>query len=143
MFCWNNTALQAANIFVTISSVSQLYYLYLRLPRMNLNSANSISTHLVSRTSAGIGVLNLLHSLSVACFDHERPNPTAEIVAPATFALLAVTPQADWVFGGCLVYDLGAMAIGQLQIRNESWAIHLGIYAGVTAGIVGIRNLWK
>ena len=44
---------------------------------------------------------------------------------------------SDWIFGGCLVYDLVALAVG----RGGSWGQLLGAYAVGSAAIVGAKNL--
>lgn len=44
---------------------------------------------------------------------------------------------SDWIFGGCLVYDLVALAVGQ----SGSWRMLLAAYAAGSAAIVAARNL--
>ncbi|KAF8857531.1 hypothetical protein BDZ45DRAFT_705194 [Acephala macrosclerotiorum] len=101
-------SLKTANIFVLINSFTQLYYIF-RLPPMNTRSTSSILTHIVSKTFAGIGVLDFLHNGSI--------------------------------FGGCLVYDLVALSVGQSGIRGqEGWGKLLGGFAVRTAAIVGVRS---
>ncbi|KAM0177756.1 hypothetical protein ACHAPF_004018 [Botrytis cinerea] len=130
--------IKTANVFVLINSLTQLYYIFARQPAMNTQSTSSILTHVVSKTFAGIGVLDLLHNGSVAYFDHEGPSTAVKIVTGLGFGMLA--SNSDWIFGGCLVYDLVALAVGQRQIGETGWSNLLGVYAVGTAGLVGLRN---
>ncbi len=43
---------------------------------------------------------------------------------------------SDWIFGGCLVYDLVALAVGQ----SGSWRTLLGAYAVGAGAIVAAKN---
>lgn len=139
MIFWNASELETSNLFVIINSLSQLYYVFGRLPPMDLGSTDSILTHVVSKTFAGIGVLDLLHNGSVAYFVHQRPSTAVKVLTAVGFGGLAAC--SDWIFGGCLVYDLIALAVGQRAYGNESWSNMLGLYAIGTAGIVAVRNL--
>lgn len=141
MVFWNASDLQTSNIFVVINSLAQLYYVFGRLPPMNLNSTNSILTHVVSKTFAGIGVLDLLHNGSVAYFVHQQPSTVVKVLTAVGFGGLAAS--SDWIFGGSLVYDLIAMAVGQRKYGNEGWSNLLAIYAVGTATIVGFRNYMR
>lgn len=49
---------------------------------------------------------------------------------------------SDWIFGGCLVYDLAGLMVGQASY-DKSWSQLLGAYAVGTAAIVGLRNYFK
>jgi len=137
MVAWNGGRLDISNGFVTINTLTQLFYVAARLGPMNTQSTSSVLTHIVSKTFAGIGVLDLLHNTSAAFFKDQ----------PATFAVKALTgvgfglgsAASDWIFGGCLVYDLVALAVGQ----SGSWRNLLGAYAVGAAGIVTARNLAK
>ncbi|PQE20683.1 concanavalin a-like lectins glucanase protein [Rutstroemia sp. NJR-2017a BBW] len=138
MIFWNASSLKTANIFVLINSFTQLYYIFGRLSPMNTKSTSSILTHVVAKTFAGIGVLDLLHNGSVAYFDHQGPNTMVKVLTGVGFG--AVASMSDWIFGGCLVYDLVALAVGQRQIGESGWSNLLGVYALGTAGLVGLRN---
>jgi hypothetical protein len=138
MIFWNSSALKTSNVFVVINSVSQLYYIALRQPRMNTASKSSILTHLVSKSFAGIGFLDLLHNGSVAYFDHQGPNTIVKVITGVGFG--AVASFSDWIFGGCLVYDLVALAVGQRGVGETGWSNLLAVYALATAAIVGVRN---
>jgi hypothetical protein len=139
MIFWNSSALKTANVFVLINSFTQLYYIFGRLPPMNTRSTSSVLTHIVSKTFAGIGVLDFLHNGSVAYFDHQGPSTAVKVLTGVGFGALA--SASDWIFGGCLVYDLVALAVGQREIGETSWSNLLGIYAVGAAGIVAARNL--
>ncbi|KAK0707712.1 hypothetical protein B0H67DRAFT_495542 [Lasiosphaeris hirsuta] len=141
MLFWNRSNLKTSNIFVVINSLAQLYYIFTRLPPMNLNSANSVLTHIVAKTFAGIGVLDLLHNGSVAYFNHQDPGTMVKVLTAVGFCALA--SSSDWIFGGCLVYDLIALAVGQRQYGNDGWSNLLAMYAGGTAALVILKNLSK
>jgi hypothetical protein len=138
MIFWNASALKTANVFVLINSLTQLYYIFGRLPPMNTRST-SVLTHIISKTFAGIGVLDLLHNGSVAYFDHQGPNTLVKVLTGVGFGALA--SMSDWIFGGCLAYDLVALAVGQRGIGETVLSNLLGIYALSTAGIVTAKNL--
>ncbi|KAI0160244.1 hypothetical protein GGR57DRAFT_413124 [Xylariaceae sp. FL1272] len=138
MIFWNKSDLKTSNIFVVINSLAQLYYVYGRLPKMNLNSWNSILTHVVSKTFAGIGVLDLLHNGSVAYALQQQPTLLIKVLTGVGFGILSAS--SDWIFGGCLVYDLIALSVGQSIYGNESWSRVLGMFAAGSAGIVAMKN---
>lgn len=139
MIFWNQSALKTANVFVLVNSFTQLYYIFGRQPPMNTRSTSSILTHIVSKTFAGIGVLDFLHNGSVAYFDHQGPSLAVKILTGLGFGALA--SASDWIFGGCLVYDLVALSVGQRGIGETSWSNLLGAYALGAAGIVAAKNL--
>ncbi|TVY94270.1 hypothetical protein LAWI1_G002065 [Lachnellula willkommii] len=139
MIFWNASALKTANVFVLINSLTQLYYIFGRLPPMNTRSTSSVLTHIVSKTFAGIGVLDFLHNGSVAYFDHQGPSTAVKILTGMGFGALATS--SDWIFGGCIVYDLVALAVGQRGIGETSWSNLLGVYAVGAAAIVAAKNL--
>lgn len=131
--------LKTSNVFVAINSLAQLYFVFGRLPPMDQSSVYSILTHIVSKTFAGIGVLDFLHNGSVAYFDHQlEPGIAIKVLTGLGFGGLAAF--SDWIFGGCLVYDLIALAVGQSVYGNSGWNYLLYLYAGGTATIVGLRN---
>lgn len=135
MLFWNNDRLDLSNIFVTINSLSQLYYITNRLSPMNTKSTSSVLTHIVSKTFAGIGVLDLLHNTSAGFFEGMQPNTAIKVLTGVGFGLASAA--SDWIFGGCLVYDLVALAVGQ----KGSWGNLLGAYAVGSAAIVGAKNM--
>ncbi|THX87776.1 hypothetical protein D6D04_00706 [Aureobasidium pullulans] len=138
MFAWNSQNLKLSNVFVVINSLSQLYFIFTKLGPMNTSSTSSILTHINAKTFAGIGVLDFVHNLSVAYYKDVLPTTAVKVVTGAGFAGLAAC--SDWIFGGCLVYDLVALSVGQAQLNNPDWSKMLGGFAVATAGIVGLRN---
>ena len=137
MIFWNSSRLDISNIFVCINSFSQLYFITARLAPMNTKSTSSILTHVVSKTFAGIGILDFLHNSSAAFFKDQSPSLAVKALTGVGFGLGAAA--SDWIFGGCLVYDLVALAVGQ----TGNWRTLLGMYALGAAGIVTARNIVK
>ena len=135
MVAWNSGRLDISNIFVTINTVTQLFYITMKLEPMNTKSLSSVLTHIVSKTFAGIGVLDLLHNTSAAFFKDQAPSMAVKVLTGVGFG--AASAFSDWIFGGSLVYDLVALAVGQ----SGSWRNLLGVYALGSAGIVTARNL--
>ncbi|KAF2503005.1 hypothetical protein BU16DRAFT_568985 [Lophium mytilinum] len=135
MFFWNANNLQTSNIFVVINTLSQLFFITTTLKPMNTNSTPSILTHVVAKTFAGIGVLDLLHNTSAAYFKDVPPSTLVKIATGVGFA--GAASMSDWIFGGCLVYDLAGLAAGQ----SGGWRMLLGAYAVGTAAIVAAKNL--
>jgi hypothetical protein len=135
MVFWNSERLDISNIFVIINSLTQLYYVFAKLGPMNTRSTASTLTHIVSKTFAGIGVLDLLHNGSAAYFKDQPASTMVRVLTGVGFGLASAS--SDWIFGGCLVYDLVALAVGQ----SGSWRTLLGAYAVGSAAIVGAKNL--
>lgn len=102
---------------------------------MNTKSTSSVLTHIVSKTFAGIGVLDLVHNGSAAYFKDVPATTTVKVATALGFGLLSAA--SDWIFGGCMVYDLVALAAGQ----SGAWRNLLGVYALGAAGIVTAKNL--
>lgn len=134
MFYWNSNDLATSNIFVIVNTVSQLLYITTALPPLNTRSTPNVLTHVVAKTFAGIGVLDLLHNTSAAYYRGVQPSTLLQVATGLGFA--AAASFSDWIFGGCLVYDLVALSMGQ----EGSWSRMLGGFAVMTAGIVGWRN---
>ena len=142
MFFWNNGQLKAADIFVTINTVSQLWYVFTQLEPLNTKSWSSILTHVVAKSFAGIGVLDLLHNTSIAFYKDQMPSTLVKAATGLGFAGLAA--MSDWILGGCLVYDLAGLSAGQAAYSGDkSWSGLLAGYAIGTAAIVGLRNYMK
>jgi len=134
MLFWNSSQLKVAHVFVTINTLTQLYYLT-RLQPMDTRSSSSVLTHVVSKTFAGIGVLDLLHNGSVAFFKDYPATLTVRVLTGLGFGV--ASGMSDWIFGGCMVYDLVALAVGQ----SGSWRTLLGAYAVGSGAIVAARNM--
>ena len=135
MIFWNSSRLDISNIFVCINSFTQLYYLFAKLQPLDRRSTSSILTHIVSKTFAGIGVLDFLHNTSAAYFVNQSPTLVVKAVTGVGFALASAA--SDWIFGGCMVYDLLALAAGQ----TGDWRTLLVVYALGAAGIVTAKNI--
>ena len=139
MFFWNSSNLKVSNVFVIINSLTQLYYIAAKIGNMDTSSTSSVLTHIVAKTFAGIGVLDLLHNGSVAYFDHQTvPSMLTKVLTGVGFGLASAS--SDWIFGGCMVYDLIALTVGQTLYGQTSWGQLLGAYAIGSAAIVGLKN---
>ncbi|KAF1962197.1 hypothetical protein CC80DRAFT_462124 [Byssothecium circinans] len=134
MFFWNSNNLETSNIFVIINTLAQILYITTLLPPLDTRSTPNVLTHIVAKTFAGIGVLDLLHNTSAAYYRGVPPSQLVQIATGVGFA--AAASQSDWIFGGCLVYDLVALSMGQ----SGGWGRLLGGYAAMTAGVMGLRN---
>lgn len=140
---WNSENLKTSNVFVLINSLTQLYYVFGKLGPMDKSSTSSILTHWVAKTFAGIGVLDMIHNGSVAYFDHQTSGPSTLIKVATGVGFAGLASMSDWIFGGCLVYDLVALTVGQRLYTGAGWSNLLGLYTLGTAGIVGLRNYMK
>jgi len=137
MLAWNSGRLDISHGFVTINTFSQLWYIVTKLRPMNTNSTSSILTHIVSKTFAGIGVLDFLHNGSAAFFKDQPATLPIKVLTGLGFGLASAA--SDWIFGVCLVYDLVALAVGQ----KGDWRTLLSVYAVGCAGLVTARNIAK
>lgn len=140
MFFWNSENLKVSNVFVIINTFAQLYYTFTQLDPMDTRSPGSVLTHIVSKTFAGIGVLDLLHNTSVAYYKNVLPWKGLKVFTGLGFGALGAA--SDWILGGCLVYDLIGLSVGQAQYDVE-WSRVLGWFAAGTAAIVGAKNYLK
>ncbi|CAK3802564.1 hypothetical protein DOTSEDRAFT_69944 [Lecanosticta acicola] len=140
MFFWNSENLKTADIFVVINTLSQLWYVFTQLEPMNTRSTASILTHVVSKTFAGIGILDILHNTSVAFYRNALPSKAVKIATGLGFAGLSAC--SDWILGGCLVYDLIALSVGQKSYEQD-WSRVLAGFAVGSAAIVGVKNYFK
>ncbi|KAF1967908.1 hypothetical protein BU23DRAFT_658129 [Bimuria novae-zelandiae CBS 107.79] len=66
MFFWYSNDLKTSNIFVIINTLTQLAYITTFLQPRRAKSTTSFLTHVVAKTFAGIGVLDLLHNTAAA-----------------------------------------------------------------------------
>lgn len=138
MFFWNSENLKLADIFVVINTFTQLWYVFTQLEPLDTSSWGSILTHVNAKTFAGIGVLDLLHNTSVGWYKDQAPSTVVKVATGLGFAGLGLS--SDWIFGGCLVYDLVALSVGQAGYGQPGWSKLLGAYAVGTAAIVGLKN---
>jgi len=137
MVAWNANRLDISHGFVTVNTLTQLYYLVAKLQPMNTSSTSSVLTHIVSKTFAGIGVLDFLHNGSAAFFKDQPATLPIKLLTGLGFGLASAA--SDWIFGGSLVYDLVALAVGQ----QGEWRTWLSMYAVGCAGIVTAKNIAK
>lgn len=135
MVAWNSSNLKLAHLFVTVNTFTQLYYMVAKLAPMDRRSTSSILTHIVSKTFTGIGILDFLHNGSVAFFKDQPATTAIKVVTGLGFGLASAA--SDWIFGGCMVYDLVALAAGQ----TGDWRTLLSLYAVGAAGIVTAKNI--
>ena len=70
MIFWNSERLDISHAFVTLNTFTQLYFLIAKQEPMNVRSPASMLTHIVSKTFAGIGVLDFLHNGAGAHYSH-------------------------------------------------------------------------
>ncbi|KAK3708311.1 hypothetical protein LTR37_011576 [Vermiconidia calcicola] len=139
MFFWQAERFEISNVFVIVNTLTQLWYVFTQLEPMNTKNWSSILTHVVSKSFAGIGVLDLLHNTSVAYFKDEVPSTLVKVGTGLAFA--AMSSVSDWILGGCLAYDLVGLSVGQAAYTSDSsWSGLLGAYAVGSAAIVGMRN---
>jgi len=137
MVAWNSSRLDISQGFVAVNTISQLWFMIAKLQPMNTGSVSSVLTHIVSKTFAGIGVLDFLHNGAAAFFKNESATLPIKVLTGVGFGLASAA--SDWIFGGCLVYDLVALAVGQ----SGDWRTLLSVYAVGCAGLVTARNLVK
>jgi hypothetical protein len=71
-----------------------------KLPPMDRRSTSSVLTHIVSKTFAGIGVLDFLHNGSVAFFKDQSATTAIKVLTGLGFGLASVV--SDWIFWGVL-----------------------------------------
>lgn len=133
----NHCGVVVSNIFVIINTTAQLYYVTTTLSRLNLNSTSSILTHIVSKTFAGIGVLDLLHNSSAAYYVNQPASGMVRLLTGVGFGLASAA--SDWILGGCLVYDLVAISVGQSSL-DSGWSRLLAGYALGAGAILTARN---
>ena len=142
MFFWNSGQLKAADVFVIINTTAQLWYVFTQLGPMNTRSWGSILTHVVSKSFAGIGVLDILHNTSVAFYKDESPSTLLKIFTGLGFA--GMSAVSDWILGGCLAYDLVGLSVGQAAYSSDrSWPSLLGAFSVGCAAIVAVKNYFK
>jgi hypothetical protein len=140
LWFWNAEQLTLANIFVLINSSAQIFFITTQQTPLDRHNPGSVLTHIVSKTFAGIGVLDALHNTSVAFCRNAVPTTAVKVLTGVGFGGAAL--GSDWIFGGCLVYDLVALSVGQRRYDGV-WSRQLGFMAAGTAAIVGIKNFLR
>jgi hypothetical protein len=118
MAAWNSSNLKLAHVLVIVNTHTTA-----KLPPMDRRSTSSVLTHSVSRPFAGIGVFGFLHNESVAFFKDQSATTAIKVLTGLGFGL-AGTASGWNLGGGCLVYDLVALAVG----RKGDWRTLLSFY---------------
>ena len=85
MFFWNSNNLETSNIFVIINTFAQLGYIATTLEPLDRTSTPNWLTHIVAKTFAGIGVLDLLHNTSAAYYRGVPPSGLVQIATGVEF----------------------------------------------------------
>ncbi|EIN12898.1 hypothetical protein PUNSTDRAFT_97851 [Punctularia strigosozonata HHB-11173 SS5] len=131
MIFWINQMFWPAQALVTINSFIQLWAMT-RLPfitRLNL------STHLVAKTFAGIGVLDFLDNGAVALRYSGPPGQVVKAIVGVVFGIASLTQ--DPIFGACLVYDLLGMYVGQ----SGTWGATLMWMVVAIGAVVAVKTV--
>jgi len=132
MIFWNNENFGLSQLLVTVNTLSQLFAVS-QLPP--ITSASAL-THWVAKTTAGIGILDLLDNGAVALRYPGPPSLTVQALTAGLFGLASAS--SDLILGGCIVYDIIALAFGQRQ----TWGGTLAWYAAGSAAIVAVKNIF-
>jgi len=131
MIFWMKGMFWASQALVTVNTVIQLYAVYYILGRSSpfAVSRTNILTHLVAKTFAGIGVLDILDNGAVAARYAGPPSRLVQGVTAVLLVLLAIS--SDLIFALCIMYDATALVVGQ-----PTWRLSLSVITGITALIV-------
>jgi hypothetical protein len=134
MLFWVNERLDISFVFVTINTLVHLYYIGVVQPAMDTSSTSSVLTHINSKMTGGIGILDFVHNGSAAFYQGALPSTTVKVATGLLFGVASAC--SDWIFGGCLVYDLLALTVGQ----TGTWGSLLAAYTAGSAAIIGAKN---
>jgi hypothetical protein len=74
---------------LVINTLSQVFFISTSLKPRNLKSPNSVLTLVVSKTFAGIGVLDLLHNTSAAYFKDAASTTLVKVATGLGFGAAA------------------------------------------------------
>ena len=113
MFLWKSNNLKTSNLFVIINKVAQLGYIATAPEPLDRRSTPNFSTYIVAETIPGIGILDLLHNTSAAYYRDVPPSGLVQIATGVCF--VAAASVSDWIFGGCLVYDVAPLVLVWLE----------------------------
>ncbi|KAH9837225.1 uncharacterized protein C8Q71DRAFT_706782 [Rhodofomes roseus] len=141
LFFWLREEFTASQFLVTINSFVQLAAVA-RLPPVTPGSSRlTVLTHLVAKTFAGIGVLDLLDNGGVMS---RYTAPPSKLVKGLTYALFPLaTAVSTPFFGLTLLYDVVGVCVGQRNVLGASgWSTGLGWTAGAMGTIVVIKTLF-
>ncbi|KAI0734425.1 hypothetical protein C8Q72DRAFT_391532 [Fomitopsis betulina] len=137
LFFWLREEFTASQVLVTINTVAQLAAVT-RLPPITPGSSRlMVLTHLVAKTFAGIGVLDLLDNGGVV----GRYSAPSKLVQGLTYALFPFATAASTPFFGLtLLYDVLGVCIGQRAVPGASgWSTGLGWTAFAMGGIITFK----
>ncbi|EPT03831.1 hypothetical protein FOMPIDRAFT_1115036 [Fomitopsis schrenkii] len=135
---WLREEFTASQVLVTINTVAQLAAVA-RLPPITPGCSRlMVLTHLVAKTFAGIGVLDLLDNGGVV---GRYAAPPSKLVQGLTYALFPLTTVTSTPFFGLtLLYDVLGVWIGQRAVPGAGgWSTGLGWTAFAMGGIIGIK----
>ena len=156
LFFWLREEFTASQVLVTINTVAQLAAVA-RLPPITPGSSRlMVLTHLVAKTFAGIGVLDLLDNGGVMgvrnsvpkcqtpsdyCVAQRYAAPPSKLVQGLTYALFPLATAASTPFFGLtLLYDVLGVCIGQRTVPGAGgWSTGLGWTAFAMGGIITIK----
>ncbi|KIP03630.1 hypothetical protein PHLGIDRAFT_94545 [Phlebiopsis gigantea 11061_1 CR5-6] len=137
---WLREGFNMSQILVTANTALQLFAVS-RLPPLTASSPPLLwATHLVAKTTAGIGIMDFVDNGGVALRTVAPPSVTAQAFTYLAFPALAAASGP--IFGSTLVYDLIAMYVGQRSVVGAgSWSAGLGWTALATGSIVAVKSL--
>jgi len=140
LFFWLREEFTASQVLVTINTIAQLAAVA-RLPPVTPGSSRlMVLTHLVAKTFAGVGVLDLLDNGGVVM---RYIAPPSKLVQGLTYALFPLaTAVSTPFFGLTLLYDVVGVSVGQRGVFGASgWSNGLGWTAAAMGGIIAVKAL--
>ncbi|KZT72852.1 hypothetical protein DAEQUDRAFT_663287 [Daedalea quercina L-15889] len=138
LFFWLREEFTASQVLVTINTFAQLAAVA-RLPPVTPGSSGlMVLTHLVAKTFAGIGVLDLFDNGGVMM---RYTPPPSRLVQGLTYALFPLaTAGATPFLGLILLYDLVGVYMGQRTVPGATgWSTGLGWTAFAMTGVISIK----
>ncbi|KAI0937294.1 hypothetical protein AcV5_005235 [Taiwanofungus camphoratus] len=144
LFFWLRQDFTESQVLVTINTVAQLLAVA-RLPPLTAQSSGLMRlTHLVAKTFAGIGVLDLVDNGGVMMRYRAPPSTLIQALTYALFPIAAASSSP--FFGSILLYDVLAVFVGQRSVPGAGeWGTCLGWTALAMGGIVSFKGLsaWR
>ncbi|RPD64583.1 hypothetical protein L226DRAFT_451644 [Lentinus tigrinus ALCF2SS1-7] len=138
LFFWLREDFVASQVLVTINTFAQLAAVAALPPLTPTSPMLHRLTHLVAKTFAGIGVLDFIDNGGVALRYRAPPSALVQAVTYVMFPVGALSSSP--MFGSVLLYDLVAVAIGQVGVPGAGpWPMRLGWTSLATALLVGIK----